>query len=241
MAQKKKSDKHSNPGKEKSVSPTKSDSGGGVDENNKYFDEIKNKWLNKYRKNGKLTENYYLHELFHRQEELVKLQYWVKDKGLKVAILFEGRDAAGKGGVIKRITERTNPRIIRVVALGIPTEREKSQWYFQRWVAHLPAAGEVVLFDRSWYTRAITEKVMGFCNEPEYREFLRSCPQFERMLIRSGIVLLKYWFSVSDEEQERRFRQRAEDPKRRWKLSEMDLESWNRWVEYSKAKDRMMQ
>lgn len=186
-------------------------------------------------------DDYYLQKLVHLQEELVKLQYWVKEKGLRVAILFEGRDAAGKGGVVKRITERTNPRIIRVVALGIPTEREKTQWYFQRWVAHLPAAGEVVLFDRSWYTRAITENVMGFCNEEEYREFLRSCPQFERMLIRSGIIILKYWFSVSDEEQERRFRQRAEDPKRRWKLSPMDLESWNRWMDYSKAKDRMMQ
>jgi polyphosphate kinase 2 len=206
-----------------------------------YFDEIDNKWKKKYRKNSKLTEEFYLHELMKLQEDLVKLQYWIKEKGLKVAILFEGRDAAGKGGVIKRITERTSPRVIRVVALGIPTEREKSQWYFQRWSAHLPAAGEMVLFDRSWYTRAITEHVMGFCTEAEYREFLRSCPQFERMLIRSGIILLKYWFSVSDEEQERRFRQRATDPKRRWKLSPMDLESWNRWLDYSRAKDRMME
>jgi polyphosphate kinase 2 len=206
-----------------------------------YFDEVRGEWRSKHRRNGKLTESYYLHELMQLQEELVKLQYWVKATGLKVAILFEGRDAAGKGGVIKRITERTSPRIIRVVALGIPTEREKTQWYFQRWAAHLPAGGEVVLFDRSWYTRAITEQVMGFCTEEEYREFLRSCPQFERMLIRSGIILLKYWFSVSDAEQERRFRQRATDPKRRWKLSEMDLESWNRWVDYSKAKDRMME
>jgi polyphosphate kinase 2 len=207
----------------------------------KYFDELAGKWKKKFKKNGKLTEAYYLHELFHLQEELVKLQYWIKEKGLKVCILFEGRDAAGKGGVIKRVTERTSPRIIRVVALGIPTEKEKTQWYFQRWSAHLPAAGEMVLFDRSWYTRAVTEHVMGFCTEQEYREFLRSCPQYERMLVRSGIILLKYWFSVSDEEQERRFRQRAVDPKRRWKLSPMDLESWNRWLDYSKAKDRMME
>jgi polyphosphate kinase 2 len=207
----------------------------------KYYDEIRGKLRKKYRRNGKLAEGYYLHELFKLQEELVKLQYWIREKGLKVTILFEGRDAAGKGGVIKRITERTNPRVIRVVALGIPTEREKSQWYFQRWTAHLPAAGEMALFDRSWYTRAITEHVMGFCTEEEYREFLRSCPQYERMLIRSGIILLKYWFSVSDEEQERRFRQRATDPKRRWKLSAMDLESWDRWLDYSKAKDRMME
>jgi polyphosphate kinase 2 len=210
-------------------------------EGERYYDETADKWKKKYKKNGKLREKYYLHELFKLQEELVKLQYWIRERGLKVAILFEGRDAAGKGGVIKRITERTNPRVIRVVALGIPTEREKSQWYFQRWSAHLPAAGEMVLFDRSWYTRAITEQVMGFCTEEEYREFLRSCPQFERMLIRSGIILLKYWFSVSDEEQERRFRQRATDPKRRWKLSAMDLESWDRWLDYSKAKDRMME
>jgi polyphosphate kinase 2 len=208
---------------------------------NRYFDTFKDKWRKKYKKNGKLTEEYYLHELTHLQEELVKLQYWIKEKKLQVTILFEGRDAAGKGGVIKRITERTSPRIIKVVALGIPTEREKSQWYFQRWTAHLPAAGEMALFDRSWYTRAVTEHVMGFCTEEEYREFLRSCPHFERMLVRSGMTLLKYWFSVSDEEQERRFHQRAEDPKRRWKLSPMDLDSWNRWMDYSKAKDRMME
>jgi polyphosphate kinase 2 len=206
-----------------------------------YYTTASGKRRKKHRKNGKLTEHFYLHELWQLQEELVKLQYWIKETGLKVAILFEGRDAAGKGGVIKRITERTSPRVIRVVALGIPTEREKSQWYFERWSTHLPAGGEMVLFDRSWYTRAITEHVMGFCTEQEYREFLRSCPQYERMLIRSGIILLKYWFSVSDEEQERRFRQRATDPKRRWKLSPMDLESWNRWLDYSKAKDRMME
>jgi polyphosphate kinase 2 len=208
---------------------------------NKYYDTFQNKWRRKYKKNGKLREEYYLHELTHLQEDLVKLQYWIKEKKLQVTILFEGRDAAGKGGVIKRITERTSPRIIRVVALGIPTEREKSQWYFQRWSAHLPAGGEMALFDRSWYTRAVTEHVMGFCTEEEYREFLRSCPHFERMLVRSGMILLKYWFSVSDEEQARRFHQRAEDPKRRWKLSPMDLESWNRWMDYSKAKDRMME
>jgi polyphosphate kinase 2 len=188
---------------------------------------------------GRLTEEYYLHELVGLQEELVKLQYWVHDQGIRLAIVFEGRDAAGKGGVIKRIVERTNPRIIRVVALGIPTERERSQWYFQRWAPHLPAAGEIVLFDRSWYTRALTEHVMGFCREDEYQEFLRSCPQFERMLTRSGMVVIKYWFSVSDEEQERRFRSRASDPKRRWKLSPLDIASRDRWVEYSRAKDEM--
>ena len=204
-----------------------------------YLDEHSQKWKKKYRKNGKLANGYYLHELVKLQEELVKLQYWVKEKGLRAVVVFEGRDAAGKGGVIKRIIERTNPRIIRVVALGIPTEREKSQWYFQRWVAHLPAAGEIVLFDRSWYTRAITEHVMGFCTENQYREFLRSCPQFERMIVRSGIILLKYWFSVADEEQERRFQIRAADPKRRWKLSPMDIQSRDKWEFYSKAKDRM--
>jgi polyphosphate kinase 2 len=192
------------------------------------------------RKNGKLKETFYLEELARLQEELVKLQYWVKEEGLKVAILFEGRDAAGKGGVIKRILERTNPRIIRTVALGVPTEREKTQWYFQRWAAQLPAGGEIALFDRSWYTRAITEKVMGFCTDEEYNDFLRSCPEFERMLVRSGIAVLKYWFSVSDDEQERRFQQRSQDPARRWKLSPMDIESRDKWVEYSRAKDRMM-
>jgi polyphosphate kinase 2 len=217
------------------------DKGVSAGQEDKYYYTASGKRRKKHRKNGKLREKYYLQELMKLQEELVKIQYWVKEKGLKVAILFEGRDAAGKGGVIKRITERTSPRVIRVVALGIPTEREKTQWYFERWSSHLPAAGEMVLFDRSWYTRAITEHVMGFCTEEQYREFLRSCPQYERMLIRSGIILLKYWFSVSDEEQERRFRQRATDPKRRWKLSPMDLESWDRWLDYSKAKDRMME
>jgi polyphosphate kinase 2 len=210
-----------------------------IDRENNFYDEDRGKWRRKYKKNGKLRNSFYMQELVNLQEELVKLQYWVKEKGLRAVIVFEGRDAAGKGGVIKRIIERTNPRVIRVVALGIPTEREKTQWYFQRWVAHLPAAGEIVLFDRSWYTRAITEHVMGFCTEEQYREFMRSCPQFERMLVRAGITLLKYWFSVSDEEQERRFQLRAADPKRRWKLSPMDIKSRDKWEEYSKAKDRM--
>jgi polyphosphate kinase len=204
-----------------------------------YYRSANGKLRKKYKKSGKLRKEFYESELLRLQEELVKLQYWVKEKGLRVVIVFEGRDAAGKGGVIKRITERTNPRVVRVVALGIPTEREKSQWYFQRWSAHLPAAGEIVLFDRSWYTRAITGHVMGFCTEEEYQEFMRSCPQFERMLVRSGIILLKYWFSVSDEEQEKRFQQRSQDPRRRWKLSPMDIKSRDKWEEYSKAKDRM--
>ena len=187
----------------------------------------------------RLTDAEYAKELRRLQIELVKLEEWIKHKGLKVVVLFEGRDAAGKGGVIKRITECLNPRVCRVVALGVPTEREKTQWYFQRYVAHLPAAGEMVLFDRSWYNRAGVERVMGFCTEDEYLEFLHSCPEFERMLVRSGIILIKYWFSVSDEEQERRFQARIKDPTKRWKLSPMDLESRRRWVEYSKAKDEM--
>ena len=187
----------------------------------------------------KLDKKVYEKELRRLQIELVKLQEWVKDKGLRVVAIFEGRDAAGKGGVIKRITESLNPRIVRVVALPAPTERERTQWYFQRYVAHLPAAGEIVLFDRSWYNRAGVERVMGFCTEDEYREFLRSCPEFERMLVRSGIILIKYWFSVSDEEQERRFQARIDDPTKRWKLSPMDLKSRSRWIEYSRAKDEM--
>jgi polyphosphate kinase 2 len=178
-------------------------------------------------------------ELRRLQVELVKLQEWVRHEGLKVVVLFEGRDAAGKGGTIKRITQSLNPRVCQVVALPAPTERERTQWYFQRYVAHLPAAGEIVLFDRSWYNRAGVEHVMGFCSETDYLEFLHSCPQFERMLTRSGIILIKYWFSVSDEEQERRFQQRLKDPTKRWKLSPMDLESRGRWVEYSRAKDEM--
>ncbi len=190
---------------------------------------------------GKLERKYYEQELIRLQEELVKLQYWVAEKGLRVIILFEGRSGAGKGGVIKRIQERTNPRIVRVVALPVPSDREHTQWWFQRYVAHLPAGGEIVLFDRSWYNRALVEPVMGFCTEEEYREFLRSCPQFERMLVRSGIILLKYWFSVSDEEQERRFQARVYTPFKRWKLSPMDLEDRRRWVEYSRAKDTMFE
>jgi polyphosphate kinase len=187
----------------------------------------------------KLPLTFYESELAKLQEELVKLQEWIKHKGLRVVLVFEGRDAAGKGGAIKRITESLNPRICRVVALGVPTEREKTQWYFQRYIPHLPAAGEMVIFDRSWYNRAGVEWVMGFCKEDEYWDFLRSCPSFENMLIRSGIILIKYWFSVSDLEQERRFKQRIDDPTRRWKISPMDVESRTRWVEYSKAKDEM--
>jgi polyphosphate kinase 2 len=190
-------------------------------------------------KKPKLKKKYYEKELARLQEELVKLQSYVKDEGLKVVIIFEGRDAAGKGGVIKRISERLNPRICRVEALGTPTEREKTQWWFQRYVNYLPAAGEMVMFDRSWYNRALVEPVMGFCTDDEYREFLRSCPEFERMIVRSGIVLIKYWFSVSDEEQERRFQARIDDKTKRWKLSPMDLESRAKWVEFSKAKDIM--
>lgn len=187
----------------------------------------------------KVSKSTYEAELAKLQIELVKLQEWVKETGHRVAIIFEGRDAAGKGGTIKRITEAMNPRICQVVALPAPTEREKSQWYFQRYVSHLPAAGEIIIFDRSWYNRAGVERVMGFCTDEEYKEFMRSCPEFERMLVRSGIQLIKYWFSVSDEEQERRFQKRLTDPTKQWKLSPMDLESRKRWVDYSKAKDDM--
>jgi polyphosphate kinase 2 len=186
-----------------------------------------------------LPKSRYKQELARLQLELVKLQYWIKHTDGRVVIIFEGRDAAGKGGVIKRITDPLNPRGCQIVALGRPSDREKTQWYFQRYVSHLPAAGEIVLFDRSWYNRAGVERVMQFCTDPEYWEFMQSCPEFERMLVRSGIILLKYWFSVSDEEQERRFQSRAVDPARRWKLSPMDLESRDRWVEYSQAKDEM--
>ena len=188
---------------------------------------------------NKLSRKDYEKALGQLHIELVKLQEWIKQEKLRVVVLFEGRDAAGKGGTIKRITECLNPRICRVVALGTPTEREKTQWYFQRYVPALPAAGEMVLFDRSWYNRAGVERVMGFCTDDEYREFLRSCPEFERMLVRAGIILIKYWFSVSDEEQERRFQARIGTPTKRWKLSPMDLESRSRWVEYSRAKDEM--
>ena len=191
------------------------------------------------KKPEKMNKKFYEKELARLQIELVKMQEWIKHEGLKVVVIFEGRDAAGKGGVIKRITQSLSPRICRVVALSTPTEREKTQWYFQRYVPNLPAKGEMVLFDRSWYNRGGVERVMGFCTDDEYQEFLRSCPEFERMIIRSGIILVKYWFSVSDEEQERRFQSRIVDPTKRWKLSPMDLESRSKWIEYSKAKDEM--
>ena len=178
-------------------------------------------------------------ELARLQIELVKLQEWIRHKGLRVVVLFEGRDAAGKGGAIKRIAEALNPRFCRIAALAAPTERERTQWYFQRYVSHLPAAGEMVLFDRSWYNRAGVERVMGFCNDEQYNEFMQSCPEFERMLLRSGILLIKYWFSVSNEEQERRFQDRLSTPAKRWKLSPMDLESRRLWADYSRAKDEM--
>ena len=188
----------------------------------------------------KKRNKFYERELRRLHIELVKLQEWIKVERRKVVLLFEGRDAAGKGGVIKRIVEPLNPRACRVVALGTPTERQKTKWYFQRYVSELPAAGEMALFDRSWYNRAGVERVMGFCTEAEYWEFLRSCPGFERMLVRSGVTIIKYWFSVSDKEQERRFRSRVEDPTKRWKLSPMDMEARNRWQAYSRAKDHML-
>jgi polyphosphate kinase 2 len=183
----------------------------------------------------------YFRELFRLQGELVKLQDWVASTGHKVVILFEGRDAAGKGGVIKRITQRLNPRVCRVAALPAPNDRERTQWYFQRYISHLPAAGEMVLFDRSWYNRAGVERVMGFCDDEQYEEFFRSVPEFEKMLVRSGIQLIKYWFSISDEEQHLRFLGRIHDPLRQWKLSPMDLESRRRWEEYTKAKEVMLE
>ena len=186
-----------------------------------------------------MKKSSYRGELKKLQVELLRWQEWIKQTGLKVVVVFEGRDAAGKGGAIKRITQHLNPRTCRVVALGKPTDREKTQWYFQRYVAHLPAAGEIVLFDRSWYNRAGVERVMNFCTEEEYLEFLRTCPEFERMLLGAGIILIKYWFSVSDEEQERRFVARIEDPTKRWKLSAIDVASRDRWVAYSRAKDEM--
>jgi len=188
---------------------------------------------------AKLNKSFYEKELSNLHVELVKMQYWIKHVGLRVMIIFEGRDAAGKGGTIKRITEPLNPRGCRVVALGVPSDQEKTQWYFQRYVTHFPSAGELVLFDRSWYNRAGVERVMGYCSEEEYQEFLLSCPALERMLVGSGIILLKYWFSVSDREQDARFQSRLTDPVRRWKLSPMDLASRERWVEYSQAKDKM--
>ena len=189
--------------------------------------------------NGKLDRAFYEQELLKLQIELVKLQEWVRREQLRIVVVFEGRDAAGKGGTIKRITEALNPRVCRVVALPAPTDRERTQWYFQRYVEQLPAAGEIVLFDRSWYNRAGVERVMGFATEAEVEEYFRECPEFERMLLRSGIVLVKYWFSVSDEEQDRRFQDRLDNPLKRWKFSEMDLEGRDRWEEYSHAKDEM--
>jgi polyphosphate kinase 2 len=182
----------------------------------------------------------YFRELLRLQGELVKLQDWVVSQKLKVVVLFEGRDAAGKGGAIKRITQRLNPRVCRVAALTAPSERERTQWYFQRYVAHLPAAGEMVLFDRSWYNRAGVERVMGFCNDEEYEEFFRAVPEFEKMLVRSGIILIKYWFSITDDEQYRRFLMRIHDPLKQWKLSPMDLESRRRWEAYTNAKEEML-
>jgi polyphosphate kinase len=210
----------------------------------KHHDKHHGKHHGRARDSAQPSEGVFSREIFDKelrklQRELVLMQEYVRAKGLKIVVIFEGRDAAGKGGVIKRITERTNPRSCRIVALPAPTERERTQWYFQRYVTHLPAAGEIVLFDRSWYNRAGVERVMGFCTEAEYEEFMRSCPEFERMLVRSGIQLVKYWFSVSDAEQERRFQARVHDPMRRWKLSPMDLESRARWADYSRAKDEM--
>ena len=195
----------------------------------------------KFTKKGKLNARYYNRELVKLQEELVRLQYWIRAENKRVVVVFEGRDAAGKGGTIKRIAECLNPRAASIVALGTPTEREKTQWYFQRYVAHLPAAGEIAMFDRSWYNRAGVERVMGFCTDEQYEEFLRACPRFENLLLRSGIHLIKYWFSVSAKEQERRFQSRIHNTTKRWKISPMDLESRERWVEYSRAKDVMFE
>jgi len=194
-----------------------------------------------YQPHEPMDRHAYFRELLNLQRELVKLQDWVQHQKLKVVVLFEGRDAAGKGGVIKRLTQRLNPRTCKVVALAAPTERERTQWYFQRYVAHLPAAGEIVLFDRSWYNRAGVERVMGFCTDAEYEEFFRSVPEFERMLTRSGIILIKYWFSITDEEQNLRFVMRIRDPLKQWKLSPMDLESRRRWELYTKAKEEMLE
>ncbi len=190
---------------------------------------------------GRLDRRLYFQELVRLQRELIKLQDWVVDRGERIVVIFEGRDSAGKGGAIKRITQRLNPRVCRVAALPAPTEREQSQWYFQRYVAHLPAAGEIVLFDRSWYNRAGVERVMGFCTDAQYEEFFQSVPEFERMLVRSGIRLVKYWFSITDDEQHSRFMSRIHDPLKQWKLSPMDLESRRRWEDYTKAKETMFE
>jgi polyphosphate kinase len=221
--------------------PLAPESSGEVIADVKEANKIEQYWHSAGRaKQRKPPKNYkYVEEIAHLQFELIKLQEWVRLQGLKVLVIFEGRDAAGKGGVIKRITESLNPRVCRVVALGTPTDRESGQWYFERYVAHLPNRGEIVLFDRSWYNRAGIERVMGFCTDAEYKEFLRAAPLFEEMLVRSGIYLIKYWFSVNDEEQERRFQQRMRSPTKRWKLSPMDIESRKHWVEYSMAKDAM--
>jgi polyphosphate kinase 2 len=205
------------------------------------YDEELELELDDHSAEDKDTRKQYFNELFRLQGELVKLQDWVVSSGHKVVILFEGRDAAGKGGVIKRITQRLNPRVARVAALPAPNDRERTQWYFQRYVSHLPAAGEMVLFDRSWYNRAGVERVMGFCTDEQYEEFFRSAPEFERMLVRSGIQLIKYWFSISDDEQQLRFLGRIHDPLKQWKLSPMDLESRRRWEEYTKAKEIMLE
>jgi len=197
--------------------------------------------LAEHRAEDAIDRRFYFRELLRLQGELVKLQDWVVNRKLKIVVIFEGRDAAGKGGVIKRITQRLNPRVCRVVALPAPTERERTQWYFQRYVPHLPAAGEMVLFDRSWYNRAGVERVMGFCTDDQYEEFFRTVPEFERMLVSSGIQLIKYWFSITDEEQELRFKCRIHDPLKQWKLSPMDLESRRRWEEYTKAKEIMLE
>ena len=194
----------------------------------------------KEKKPKKMKRKAYERELAKLEVELVKLQGWIKNKGLKVAVIFEGRDSAGKGGVIKRITYRLSPRVARVVALPAPTEKEKTQWYFQRYVPHLPSAGEMVLFDRSWYNRAGVERVMGFCTDEEYQEFMSTVNGFELALIRSGLTLIKYWLNISDETQEERFEQRLHDPRRRWKLSPMDLGARSQWVDYSKARDAML-
>lgn len=197
--------------------------------------------MSEHPEQAQLERRVYFRELFRLQHELVRLQEWVQYKGLKVVVLFEGRDSAGKGGAIKRITQRLNPRVCRVAALPAPSERERTQWYFQRYVQHLPAAGEIVLFDRSWYNRAGVERVMGFCSEDDVEEFFRSVPEFERMLVRSGIILLKYWFSITDDEQQFRFNMRIHDPLKQWKLSPMDVESRRRWEDYTRAKEAMLE
>jgi polyphosphate kinase 2 len=215
--------------------------GGEVLRNAKETTQIERYWhlLGRAKPRRPPKDYNYVEELAHLQLELIKLQEWVHMQGFRLCVIFEGRDAAGKGGVIKRITQSLNPRVCRVVALGTPTEKERGQWYFQRYVAELPSRGEIVLFDRSWYNRAGVERVMGFCTDEEYREFLRSCPLFEKMLIRSGIILVKYWFSVNDGEQEKRFQERMSNPIKRWKLSRMDIQSRRHWVDYSRAKDEM--